>query len=89
MLVTCVAIGLVCGTMGYIGARSAFFFSFYCLSGAGHVCGCRPWYHGVPGCPVSMFFSRFVFSSLQTVPCHMGPLVLGLEFVVYGLDVQC
>jgi hypothetical protein len=28
MLVTCVAIGIVCGTMGYIGARSPFF-SFF------------------------------------------------------------
>ena len=29
MLVTCVAIGLVCGTMGYLGARSPFFSLFF------------------------------------------------------------
>ncbi len=36
------------------------FSPFFCLSVAGHVFGGRPWYHGVPGRPVSMF-SFFFF----------------------------
>ena len=67
MLVTCVAIGIVCGTMGYIGARfpSFFFFPFF-LSFS---CWSRvwrstvvPWGTWAPGLDVFFFlFSRVWF----------------------------